>query len=133
MHNASDMCHGLRTYSVESSDLEYLKSFLRTELLEKLDSKIQLRQSGTVSPEAYVNLSHDEEMHCPIDWFVLTAKSVYNYLKSDNEYFVGFKPSLVKIRNPSLASQFLEVQLTFMNSLHTWLSLGDIFDHTINC
>lgn len=72
-----------RTNSVKNSDLEYLKSFLRTELLKK-DSKIQLPRSVTKGLEAYVSLSHEVNLQCPIDWFVLIGNSVKHYFKSDD-------------------------------------------------
>lgn len=55
-NNAANMCHGLRTYSVERLELHYLKSFLRTGLWWKLASKLQRAQSMTRRLEGFARL-----------------------------------------------------------------------------
>lgn len=104
INSASKKCLVLRTYSVESSKLKYLKSFLHPELLSKLDSNIQLPCSVINDLQGCVNLWSGVELHFP-------------------------SHSFLEIRDTSLAAEFLQVRLTGMNFLCSWPFLKDTRDH----
>lgn len=109
--------HGLRICSLQSSELDTLESFFCTELLRKLYRKTQKHGSVTDGLDEHAKLSHELKLNCPIDWFVIIANNAFDYLKSEDENFVTFKPSLADIRNPSLAEKFLQVLFSAINFL----------------
>lgn len=117
VNTALNRCHGIRTYSVESSELEYFKISHCIELLRNLNSSIQLPLSVPNGYKGYFSFSHQIELHFMIDYSVLMTNNVYDYFKSDDEYSVSFKASLPEIRYASLAVKFLQVQFTVINSL----------------
>lgn len=123
------MCNGISTYSVESLELEYLKTFLCREPLKKQNKIMQLPQSVINELEVYVNLSYELDLNFPLDLFVLLANNVHDCVKSDATYSVRFNPFPGEIRNPSLAAEFSPVRFTGINSVYSCPSLNDPLDH----